>query len=338
MPNMSRPTMREIADAAGVSQATVSMALRGHPRVSQATTEGIRRLAEEMGYRPDPYISTLMSRVYSGRRGDESPVLAALDVDERLKSAPTIQAFLSGAQRRAAALGFDLQVFPVASDSDEQKRLHRQLQARGIRGVLILPVGDQNQVHLPWQNYAVAMLGYPQENFPVHHANCDLYENMLILLTHLKARGYHRIALTLPRQLEERNQHRRKAAFLVAAPVPSPELVYYHDVEKQPFPQWIRQHRPDLVISTNPDYVKGLLSDAFARSGKCPKFMQTHFLSIEAAPDAYGIDCRAMEVGAAGIDLVIAQIHRNETGFPSCPKSLAIAGVLVEEAHPRKTP
>ncbi|UGY90491.1 LacI family DNA-binding transcriptional regulator [Streptomyces gobiensis] len=50
-----RPTSRDVARAAGVSQATVSLVLRDkwHGRVSARTVEAVRTAARELGYRPN---------------------------------------------------------------------------------------------------------------------------------------------------------------------------------------------------------------------------------------------------------------------------------------------
>ena len=46
-------TQKDIAQKLNVSQATVSMALSGSPRISQALRENVRKLVEECGYRPN---------------------------------------------------------------------------------------------------------------------------------------------------------------------------------------------------------------------------------------------------------------------------------------------
>ena len=43
-PKAARVTLREVAAAAGVSDATVSLALRDHPRIPAETRERIRQL------------------------------------------------------------------------------------------------------------------------------------------------------------------------------------------------------------------------------------------------------------------------------------------------------
>lgn len=51
----ARPTSRDVAQHAGVSQATVSLVLRDkwHGRVSSRTAEAVREAAHELGYRPN---------------------------------------------------------------------------------------------------------------------------------------------------------------------------------------------------------------------------------------------------------------------------------------------
>lgn len=55
----SRPTLRDIADATGVSEAAVSMSLRGLPGVSDTTRERVTRAAAELGYSRNLAASTL---------------------------------------------------------------------------------------------------------------------------------------------------------------------------------------------------------------------------------------------------------------------------------------
>ena len=52
-PPERRPTLVDVAARAGVSTALVSIVMRGVPGASDATRERVRRVADELGYRPD---------------------------------------------------------------------------------------------------------------------------------------------------------------------------------------------------------------------------------------------------------------------------------------------
>lgn len=61
-------TSRDVAKLAGVSQPTVSRALRGDSRIAQATRERVRAAASALGYSPDP-IGRALSLGHSTRVG-----------------------------------------------------------------------------------------------------------------------------------------------------------------------------------------------------------------------------------------------------------------------------
>jgi DNA-binding LacI/PurR family transcriptional regulator len=64
---MPQPTMAEVAKVVGVSKNTVSLALRGSPRISEATRKRIAEAAETLGYRLNPTVAHLMAQLRQNR-------------------------------------------------------------------------------------------------------------------------------------------------------------------------------------------------------------------------------------------------------------------------------
>ena len=55
-------SLKDVAARAGVSSVAVSLALRGDPRISEARRIQIRSIAEEIGYRPNPFARAMRTR------------------------------------------------------------------------------------------------------------------------------------------------------------------------------------------------------------------------------------------------------------------------------------
>ncbi|MFG2485304.1 LacI family DNA-binding transcriptional regulator [Streptomyces virginiae] len=127
-----RPTIKDIARQAGVSESAVSFALNGRPGVSQDTRARIRRVAEELGWQPNS-----AARALSGERsGVVGLVLArpahTLGVESFfLQLVSGIQEVLSAA--RTALL------FQVVEDIDAECAVYRRWWAeRRVDGVLVV--------------------------------------------------------------------------------------------------------------------------------------------------------------------------------------------------------
>lgn len=57
-----KPTIKDVAELAGVSKKTISRVINNSPSVNKATREGIQGLIDDIGYRPDPQARGLASR------------------------------------------------------------------------------------------------------------------------------------------------------------------------------------------------------------------------------------------------------------------------------------
>ena len=132
---MENPTSRDIADIAGVSQATVSRALRNSPLVRQETRERVQQIARELNY--------FVNRNAAGLRTHQSSTIALLLFDETdstdKKSNMFFWSMLDSITRSAAALGYDV----LVSLQQQTDDWHVEYQAsRRADGLILLGYGD----------------------------------------------------------------------------------------------------------------------------------------------------------------------------------------------------
>ena len=135
MPNKSRPTSFDIAYRAGVSQATVSRALRDSPLVSEATRRRVREIARELNYKVDKNASNL--------RRQASVTLALLLFEDPTGDDTLINPFflsmLGSITRACARHGFDL----LVSFQQLSEDWHADYQdAHKADGLILLGYGD----------------------------------------------------------------------------------------------------------------------------------------------------------------------------------------------------
>ena len=132
---LDNPTSRDIAEIAGVSQATVSRALRNSPLVREETRERIQRIARELNY--------FVNRNAAGLRSQQSNTIALLLFDEtegtEVQINPFFLSMFGYITRSAAALGYDVLV-SLQQLSDDW---HIEYQAsRRADGLILLGYGD----------------------------------------------------------------------------------------------------------------------------------------------------------------------------------------------------
>ena len=130
-----RPTSFDIAYRAGVSQPTVSRALRGDPSVSEATRQRIRDIARELNYTVDKNASSL--------RSQRSNTIALLFFEDPTSDEsginPFFLAMLGSITRACADRGLDLLISFQRMEDD----WHTQYQdSHRADGLILLGYGD----------------------------------------------------------------------------------------------------------------------------------------------------------------------------------------------------
>ena len=189
---VSNPTSRDIAEIAGVSQATVSRALRNSPLVRPETRQRIQEIAKELNY--------FVNRNAARLRTHQSNTIALLLFDETEGQDAQINPFflsmLGYITRAAARLDYDVLITLQQLHDDwhiEYQASHR------ADGLILLGYGDyrtyrEKLAALADANTRFMIWGPAIEDQPGHFVGCDNVNGGFQATRHLLDLGRRRIA------------------------------------------------------------------------------------------------------------------------------------------------
>jgi LacI family transcriptional regulator len=333
---MSSPTIRSLAKTLNISRTTVSDALRGSPRVRPDTAKRIWEAANAVGYKPNPLAGALMSEIRRSQGKSFRGGLAAVDLEEPER--PNLgkrfhEALVEGAKKRAAELGYKLQPFLISERGIQVSRLDAILQSRGIQGVLLQPSWrDPDLSKLDWSRYSGIYTDYIIEHPALHAVCCDHYRSLLDVLNRLKRLGYKRPGIFLQSHQDDRLQNRWKAAFLAFQ---GNNLIDFHvpalvteQFSKTTFKAWLKKYKPDVVLGHYApaiDWIKEC-------NLKVPEEVGFFCLNLTQVDthQCSGLDLQPRLIGSRAVELLIAQLQRNERGIPEKASTTMIAAQWIE--------
>lgn len=326
---MPRATLSDIARKLGISKMTVSRALRGERHVQADMRSNILRVAEELGYQPDPEIAKLMTHMRRVKKPVSPRTLAFIwaerDADGVAKSSWS-QQLLLGAHRRARQLGFELEEFYLAARGMTARRLSSVLEARGIPGFILSPLISRSRGHvsLAWEKFSSVVIGLGFARPQLHRVHHHHYLGMMTALRMLKKQGHKRIGFYCGSTIDERMFRAWSACFLAHHPLANSGalLALRKSPSRGDFMQWVKAAKPEVVIDGG-----HIIKDWLA--GIPPARRPVHITLGWRAdmPEVAGIDQQADILGAAAIDLLVAQYQQNERGIPEAPKIVMTEGV-----------
>jgi DNA-binding LacI/PurR family transcriptional regulator len=322
----SRVSHRDLARACGVSTATVSRALSGHPHVRAPVRDRVLATANRLGYRHDPrlaYLSRL--RWAQGRSADSVKIVTLVD---RFTGANPDDGKFIALHETARKLGYEIEFQLVEAVARAGPRLSRQYHHRGIQGILIALHSNDMLPLLDWERFSVVMVGeeYPTE--PFHRVGTDWRQGFDSLTARMQREG-RRVGFSLVRYAgEQRNAGRElnriilSEALLQRAEL-APErggdapLFRFDDDDPQArrrFQSWLREHHIDTVCCNDLSPARWL-----AKRKRRPRL---YCLPWTEGARAFGLGGCAMQLGER-FSLALRLLHENlimdRRGFAPLP-------------------
>ena len=176
-----RPRLGDVAAAAGVSPATVSLVLRGVAGPSAATRERVLEAAALLGYRPDRAASLLASR-------RSRLVGVVMDIAN-----PFHAQLVEDVQEAAERQGYDLLLSAVTRGRDEQRAVETLLDSRCEALVLIGTQAPVEQLAALDRQLPVVAVGRPVPSAKVDVVRAADDEGVAVAVDYLVGLGHRHI-------------------------------------------------------------------------------------------------------------------------------------------------
>jgi len=323
---ISGPTLREVAKEAGVSLASASYALRGHPTVSAETRRAVAAVAARLGYRVNPQLAAFMQARRTGRsmRTDATVALVYGGPKQPAEGDSYFGLCLRGIRALAAERGYALDLIRWNAERDASAaKLARVLEQRGIRGLLLMPADDVSRWTLPldWTRFFGVALDHSLTGVPVHRVTDHHAADMTTALAHVREAGWRRPGLVLDPRNNDRTLEMRLGAYLARAAhdfpeAPPPLLVASGDKRATAVRAWVKTNRPDVVLSPE----RGVAE--WVGSGT-PFVCLTHYTTAGTHP---GILIDGEGVGRTATFLLFSLLENPRTAAVLRPQTILVEG------------
>jgi LacI family transcriptional regulator len=344
---MAYVTMADLAREVGLSRNAVSLALRGDPSIPATTRERVREAANRLGYRVNPTVSQLMSelRKSGARRARHTLALCNAYPDRTaFRTHPTIPTYVAGCRQRAMQQGYGVDEFWLHDPALDGERLNEILQARGIRGLIVIGMMEENRLPTrfatTWQRHACVVTGVRTHEPTLSFCCVDHHALVLQAVEAALELGYRRPALVMDPKIDRLVEGRFSAGMLIGQQtLPSRQRVKPFtdiaaaDTDPTIFHQWLEKEQPD-VLFTLYHRVRRWVE---ATGRKVPQ--DIGLIQLERRrerSDWAGMDQHNDRTGEAAVDMLMSLLSNHEAGVPEYPRATLIGASWVPGATVRK--
>ncbi len=330
---MSNPaTLQDVADRAGVHRSTVALALRDHPRIPRATRERIKAIAQDVGYRTNPFVAALMQSRRTRNAIRHATLAFVTAYPSRYGWRPEHHDrpdYFPGAVERARDFGYQLEHFWHAEPEMTPARFCDILTNRGVHGLIIgrMPPG-KNSLEITWERFSAVALGMTLQSPRLHHVTENHFETASVAMEQCLLRGYRRIGFVFTEANDSPGVGNRwLGAYLrqqlnLAVKDRMP-ICPGAPTDQAAFSKWFKQHKPDALVVTHSKRILGWLQNLGRR---VPDDVGLVELQDHPELEHSGVYYDPSKIGGLAVETLIGLMHRNEIGIPKTPHEVLLSG------------
>lgn len=331
MESRTRITQKELAEVLGLSQATVSRALRGSPLVPPGTISRVRKEAGRLGYRPDAALSSLNAYLHTKRPVANGNLIAWLGrhpIDRREEPFIWDGSIFRAAKKRAEDLGYRVDYLWIDDPELPVSRLESLLEARGVQGVVLdKQASPHSRLSLKIDSPSIVAIGRSLHTPRVDQIGPDHFMALVTCYRRLLSMGYRRIGLAVSQAFNERSLGNWHAAYMLEcsrkSQLPAIPIFSRSDLDKNAFADWLLEGKPDCVITALESYPyegRQNRAEQMEELGlRIPEDIGVAVLNLTDSPALSrfsGIVEPLQEIGVASINSLVSLIRNNLRGIP----------------------
>lgn len=336
---------QDIARSVGLSQTTVSLALRGHPMIPSQTARQVRAAAKRLGYRPDPLISALMAQRQKGTPKSfraKIAFLTAYSNRDGWRNSAYVAGCFQGAKRAATVRGYLCEPVWLLEPGISAQRMSGILWTQNFQGLLFAPLPvDYPAMEIDWTKFAALSLDYSLAKPLLSRVVDDHAFGIERVLDEISRRGYRRPGLVLRASQDVRTHHSRLGVFLVHrrlrpdwADVP-PLILPEDRWDAGVFAEWVKRERPDVVLTEEFE----LPAAVRALGLRVPRDLGIAFFHKEhTARTLSGLQINSEQVGANAANILIRMIETNERGEAAVPTTTLVQSFTWHDGRTLRRP
>lgn len=321
-----RVSLKDIAKAAEVSVSTVSQCLLHKSGPNAQTASRIRALAAEMGYRPNPVLSSLArSKFKDTHIAETTPIAVILHCTDPHYYPPVLAQDNRAVviETYARQLGYNVH-FYRHDCIPKPKNLIRELYHKGIIGVIVVLQSTRDLSLIldnDWSQFQMVVASNDYRLSRFHLACGNIFESIRLTWTNLLALGYKRIGWAVLKHPDDDyddfiryaciNECQSQTA--LEYQIPPYSGTSFHDSE--PFIKWFLKYRPEVVVGFQIGQYYWLKS-AGLRIPQDVSFCHLHIDSKDSSQlDIGGIISMEYDVCQAAVTLLDQLIKHHSLGL-----------------------
>jgi DNA-binding LacI/PurR family transcriptional regulator len=331
---VKKVTMADVAHALNVHPSTVSLALKKDLRIPEATQQRVRQVANDMGYRPNPYISALIAQRRKQSPDTATATLAFItefetrDGWQESRNYQHLRHFLA---KHADNRGYKIEDFWLHEPGLSPRRLKQIFETRNIRGAIICPLsGNNDTLEFDFSGMAAVAIGYSLRIPALNRVVIDYFGLVQIAIDALKAHGHSRFGFVTNTHMDHRVQNLSKAAYLAKWQEDPEDLLYplvAPHLDPEIFSQWFFDTKPKTILAASRDIFAFIKQWAQDTSIHIPNDLSLVCLDKQAGDTECGVVQHLEKEASATIELLTDRLEHANLGIPDFTQVIQVSGI-----------